>query len=144
MPNPSPCRPSYPGLCHLHPSSILYQCHRCGFTRCRFLGKVINDGSCGPSHSPSLPDLVLPLLFQLACLSPPFPKERDKRSRARGRGGIGPCRVAAVDQALCQALLLILICQHRYREAVGRAWMQGDWTVFFPCPHRGQCQAGFL
>lgn len=112
--------------------------------KCRLPGKVINDGSCGPSHSPSLPDLVLPLLFLVARLFHP-PKERDKRSRARGRGGTRPYRVAAVGQALCQAFFLfILICKHIYREAMGYSGMQGGWTVFFPCPHRGQYQAGFL
>lgn len=49
-----------------------------------------------------------------------------------------------MNQALCQALLFILIFQHIYREGVGYAGMQEDQTVFFLCLHRGQCQAVFL
>lgn len=80
---PFPHCPSYSGLCHLHPSGILHQYHRCGFTRCRFPGRVINDSSCGPSHSPSLPDLVLPLLFPLACLHHSLRREIN----VQGQGG---------------------------------------------------------
>lgn len=83
--------------------------------KCRLPGKVINDGSCGPSHSPSLPDLVLPLFFLVARLYHP-PKERDKRSRARGRGGTRPYRVAAVGQALCQAFFYLFLFASTYIE----------------------------
>lgn len=51
--------------------------------KCRLPGKVINDGSCGPSHSPSLPDLVLPLLFLVACLHHSLRREIN----IQGQGG---------------------------------------------------------
>lgn len=56
---------------------------------------------------------------------------------------MGPSGIAAPGQALCQARSFVLISQCTQGDAAGCPGLQGR-AVFFPCPHRGQCQDDFL